>query len=66
VDDDGSSEGNFILAPPIATFKVFGTDQLATVTLVSLICGSLQPPQFFGRYRLLLLEDLGIDWNNST
>lgn len=26
MDDDGSSEGDFILASPIATFKVFGTD----------------------------------------
>ncbi|HXN96603.1 MAG TPA: hypothetical protein VN879_19010 [Candidatus Acidoferrales bacterium] len=25
MDDDGSSEGNFILASPIAAFKVFGT-----------------------------------------
>jgi hypothetical protein len=25
VDDDGSSEGDFIFAPPIAAFKVFGT-----------------------------------------
>ena len=25
LDDDGSSEGNFILAPPLAAFKFFGT-----------------------------------------
>jgi hypothetical protein len=25
MDDHGSSEGDFILAPPIAAFKVFGT-----------------------------------------
>jgi hypothetical protein len=25
MDDDGSSEGDFILALPIAAFKVFGT-----------------------------------------
>jgi hypothetical protein len=25
MDDNGSSEGDFILAPPISTFKVFGT-----------------------------------------
>jgi hypothetical protein len=27
MDDDSSSEGDFILASPIATFKVFGTDR---------------------------------------
>jgi len=26
MDDDGSSERDFILAPPIAAFKVFGTE----------------------------------------
>jgi hypothetical protein len=26
MDDDGSSEGDFILAPSIAAFKVFGAE----------------------------------------
>jgi hypothetical protein len=43
MDDDGSSEGNFIVALPIATFKVFGPISISTVTLVFLIEGSLQP-----------------------
>jgi hypothetical protein len=43
MDDDGSSEADFIFAPPIAAFNAFGTAWVATVTLVFLIGGSLQP-----------------------
>jgi hypothetical protein len=40
MDDDGSSEGDFIFAPPLAAFKVFGAASLRTVTL-RVIDGSL-------------------------
>ena len=42
MDDDGSSEGNFILASPIAAFKVFGTAWFARVTPV-LVVGGFAP-----------------------
>jgi hypothetical protein len=34
MDDNGSSEGDFIFAPSIVAFKVFGAASLRTVTLV--------------------------------
>jgi hypothetical protein len=40
MDDDGSSEGDFIFAPPIAAFKVFGR-RIARNSHPSVIGGSL-------------------------